>query len=191
MKKKVEKKEKPAKLTPKQERFCQEYIIDLNGTQAAIRAGYAERAAKEIASENLTKPNISDRIKELQGGVSESLSFKANDILKEVGYIALSNIQDYLDEGNIVKDITKLTREQSAAISSVKTTITYSGRGEEKEQHIATEIKLYDKVKSNELLGKYFKLWIDQVQHSGDIELEVTRRIINSKADLEKAQNKD
>lgn len=187
----VKKKEKGSKLTPKQERFCQEYIIDLNGTQAAIRAGYSEKTSNEIAAQNLAKLSISDRIKELQGGVNESLSFKATSLLKEVGYIALSNIQDYLDEGNIVKDITKLTREHAAAISSVKTTITYSGRGEEKEQHVATEIKLYDKVKSNELLGKYFKLWIDQVQHSGDIELEVTRRIINSKADLEKAQNKD
>ena len=45
-------------MTPKEIKFCQEYLIDLNGTQAAIRAGYSKRSAKEIASENLTKPII-------------------------------------------------------------------------------------------------------------------------------------
>lgn len=55
-----------ADLTAKQESFCEEYMIDLNGTQAAIRAGYSEASAKEIASENLTKPNIAQRIIELK-----------------------------------------------------------------------------------------------------------------------------
>ena len=47
-----------AKLTAKQQRFCDEYLIDLNATQAAIRAGYSEKNARNIASENLAKPNI-------------------------------------------------------------------------------------------------------------------------------------
>ena len=55
-----------AKLNAKQELFCIEYLVDLNGAQAAIRAGYSEKTAKEIASENLTKPNIADRIVELK-----------------------------------------------------------------------------------------------------------------------------
>ncbi len=55
-----------ADLTAKQEAFCNEYMIDLNGAQAAIRAGYSEDSAKEIASENLTKPNIAERIVELK-----------------------------------------------------------------------------------------------------------------------------
>ena len=188
MKKKVGKKGKPEKpddkLTPKQERFCQEYIIDLNATQAAIRAGYSKKTAQAIATENLSKPLILAKVQELQSKITESLSIKAIDVLKEVGYIATSNIQDYIEEGNIVKDLTKVTREQAAAVSSIKTTVTTSGKGEGKQTHIATEIKFYDKVKSNELLGKYFKLWIDQVDHSGKVEVAVTRTTINSKKDL-------
>lgn len=69
-------------LTDKQERFCQEYLIDLNGTQAAIRAGYSENTAKEIASENLTKPNIQERIKVLQEQIALRLEISQDWVLK-------------------------------------------------------------------------------------------------------------
>jgi len=54
------------KLEPKQESFCAEYMIDLNATQAAIRAGYSKNSARQIGSENLSKPAIADRIAALQ-----------------------------------------------------------------------------------------------------------------------------
>lgn len=69
-------------LTDKQERFCQEYLIDLNGTQAAIRAGYSENTAKEIASENLTKPYIKERIKVLQEQIALRLEISQDWVLK-------------------------------------------------------------------------------------------------------------
>jgi phage terminase small subunit len=69
-------------LTDKQERFCQEYLIDLNGTQAAIRAGYSERSAKEEASRLLTKDNIQQRIKELQEQISLRLEITQDWVLK-------------------------------------------------------------------------------------------------------------
>jgi len=53
-----------SKLTSKQQRFCREYLVDLNGTQAAIRAGYSRRTAKQIATENLSKPAIRNWIDE-------------------------------------------------------------------------------------------------------------------------------
>jgi phage terminase small subunit len=58
-------------LTEKQKRFCQEYISDLNATQAAIRAGYSEKTAKVIGCENLTKPNIQIEISKLQAEIAE------------------------------------------------------------------------------------------------------------------------
>lgn len=69
-------------LTAKQERFCQEYLVDLNGTQAAIRSGYSKNAAKEIASENLTKPNIKARIEELQQNIALRLEISQDWVLK-------------------------------------------------------------------------------------------------------------
>jgi phage terminase small subunit len=69
-------------LTDKQERFCQEYLIDLNGAQAAIRAGYSENSAKEEASRLLTKANVKGRIKELQEQISLRLEITQDWVLK-------------------------------------------------------------------------------------------------------------
>jgi phage terminase small subunit len=60
------------KLTAKQEMFCREYLIDLNGTQAAIRAGYSENAANEIAAENLAKPSIKNTSQNLKQNVNRN-----------------------------------------------------------------------------------------------------------------------
>lgn len=73
-----------AKLTPKQERFCREYLIDLNGTQAAIRAGYSEKTAYSIASEVLKKPEIMMRINELQADRSQRTEITADYVLNGI-----------------------------------------------------------------------------------------------------------
>lgn len=74
----------PENLTPKQERFCQEYLIDLNATQAAIRAGYAEKTARNIACENLTKPNIQEYIQKLQEGIKKRNQISVDEIMQDL-----------------------------------------------------------------------------------------------------------
>lgn len=71
-----------AKLTPKQEAFCQEYLIDLNATQAAKRAGYSDKTAKDIGCENLAKPNIAEKIAELMKARTETTRIDAAWVLK-------------------------------------------------------------------------------------------------------------
>lgn len=73
-----------AKLTPKQEMFCKEYLIDLNATQAAIRAGYSEKTAQRIGSENLSKPLIAERIQELMNKRSEKVEIDSSWVLKGI-----------------------------------------------------------------------------------------------------------
>ncbi len=77
-------------LTDKQKRFCEEYIIDLNGAQSAIRAGYAEGSARVEASRLLSNDNIQDYISELQQKKSEELNITFNDIAKGVYSIAIN-----------------------------------------------------------------------------------------------------
>lgn len=69
------------KLTPKQKAFCEEYLIDLNATQAAIRAGYSEKTAKEQGCQHLTKLNIQTRIIELQSARSERTEITSDYVL--------------------------------------------------------------------------------------------------------------
>lgn len=73
-----------AGLTAKQERFLEEYLVDLNGTQAAIRAGYSPRSARVIANETLTKPAIRDRLAEVVAERSADLKLESNYVLRTV-----------------------------------------------------------------------------------------------------------
>ena len=68
-------------LSTKQRRFVEEYLVDLNGTQAAIRAGYSPRTARQIASENLSKPDIADAIAEAQAARSQRTQITADRVL--------------------------------------------------------------------------------------------------------------
>lgn len=72
------------KLNDKQKRFCEEYLKDMNGTQAAIRAGYSEKTAKSIANENLTKPDIQTYIKELQADVQKRNEISIDEIVQNL-----------------------------------------------------------------------------------------------------------
>lgn len=83
-----------SKLNDRQILFCKEYLIDLNATQAAIRAGYSENTAAEIGHENLKKPHISKFIKELRKDKSKELNITFNDILNIEWEIALESDRD-------------------------------------------------------------------------------------------------
>jgi phage terminase small subunit len=77
-----------AALTPKQEKFVQEYLIDLNATQAAIRAGYSEKTAKAIGHENLTKPDIAAAIEQAQKSLSERVEITQDWVLRNLKAVA-------------------------------------------------------------------------------------------------------
>jgi phage terminase small subunit len=133
------------KLTKKQEMFCKEYLIDLNATQAAIRAGYSEKTAKNIGAENLAKPYLSEYIQKLMDKRSEKTNLTAESILNDI-----------LE----VKD---------RCMQKVEP-ITYRKDGEE---YPTGEYKFEHNgaLKALELLGKHLKLFTDKVEHSGKIEL--------------------
>ena len=82
-----------AKLTPKQERFCEEYLIDLNATQAAIRAGYSEKTAREQAAQNLSKLNIQEKIAELKAERSKRTEITQDSVIQELAAVARAEVK--------------------------------------------------------------------------------------------------
>ncbi len=138
-------------LTDKEERFCQEYIIDLNATQAAIRAGYSEKTARQIGSDNLSKADIQERLTELKKDRSIRTQVTADRVLKEFASIGFANIQDFLNSDLSVRNIKILKRKQSAAISSIKKTTFETETGVKTQ----IEFKLHDKVKALEDIGRH------------------------------------
>lgn len=142
------------KLTAKQKRFIDEYLIDLNATQAAIRAGYSPDSAKEIASENLTKPNIADAIAKAMALRSRRTGINQDRVLLELAKIAFLNPVDVInmDSATIIDEA---SRDDTAAIASVKVKRIPTEDGDITER----EVKTYDKIKALELLGKHLSLW--------------------------------
>lgn len=81
------------KLTERQKRFCEEYLIDLNATQAAVRAGYRKKNARSTAAENLTKPNIQLYLQQLMQERSERTGITSDFVLEELRRIALADTE--------------------------------------------------------------------------------------------------
>lgn len=146
-----------AKLTEKQQRFVDEYLIDLNATQAAIRAGYSPQTAKEIGCQNLTKLNIQNAISIRMAERSKRTGINADRVLMELAKIGFASISDVVDleTAKIKQDAAD---EDLACIQSVK--IKPNEWGTER------EVKMYDKKASLELMGRHLGMFKDKVEVS-------------------------
>ena len=137
------------KLTAKEEMFCQQYILLLNATKAAINAGYSENSARVSGCRLLTKANIQKRIKQMQDDLEKSLEISKAWVLTQHKKIASANAGQLRDGWMNLKDFEALTEEQKEVIQEVTA----------KEGKFGTEVKvkLYDKQRSldsiSEMLG--------------------------------------
>lgn len=166
------------RLTTKQKRFIDEYMIDLNATQAAIRAGYSAASAGSIGSENLKKPEIASRVRAREAERSKRTGINADRVLDELGKLAFVNPTDLIDPetGDIRSDISP---EDAAAIASVKTRkiATEEGTGVEK------EVRLTDKLRALELCGKHLGMFKDSADISAAVNIAVGRSYDSGKDD--------
>ncbi|OUQ17742.1 terminase small subunit [Lachnoclostridium sp. An138] len=153
-------------MTKKQKRFIEEYLIDLNATQAAIRAGYSPKTAKDIGCENLAKPNISDAIDKAMAERSRRTGINQDRILLELARIGLAKITDVVDP-DTGKLLPNASEDDLACIQSIK--IKPNEFGTER------EVKLYDKKSALVDLGKHLGMFKDKVELSGSLETEKTK----------------
>lgn len=144
-----------AKLSRKQQAFVQEYLVDLNAAQAAVRAGYSPKTAKEIGCENLTKPNISAAISAAMADRAQRTGIDQDRVVLEIARLAFSDVRKLFD-GTRLKRMDEIDDATAAAISSVKVSTRQIGEGEV--EHIA-EIKLWPKTPSLEMAGKHVGLF--------------------------------
>lgn len=167
------------KLTPKQRLFVQEYLIDLNATQAALRAGYSVNNAHKIGSQLLDNPRIKQAIelamyeRELRTKVTQ------DRVIQELAKIAFINPTDVVDSYDASLH-NGAAREDTAAISSirVKRLPTREGFGVER------EIKLHDKIRALELLGKHLRLFNDKLNITADAVVRIVDDLSDSKDDV-------
>lgn len=145
-------------LTEKQQRFAEEYLIDLNATQAAIRAGYSSRTANEQGSRLLANVSIRAYIDERMAQHSARTGVNQERIIRELARVAFLDPTQLvnMDSAEILE---AANADDRAAIASVKVK-SMSGEVDMVER----EVKFADKLKALELLGKRFGMWIDK-QH--------------------------
>lgn len=144
-----------AKLTDKQELFAREYLKDLNATQAAIRAGYSENTARKIGSENLSKPDIAERIAELNAERLERTKVDADYVLRRLSEIDQMDVLDILTESGDLKPVAQWPKVWRTTLSGLDVMVM---GGEEDTAGLLKKIKWPDKVKNLELLGKHISV---------------------------------
>lgn len=145
-----------AKLTAKQQRFCDEYLIDLNATQAAIRAGYKKSEYTDTnANKLLENTRIREAVEKAMAERSRRTGVNQDRVLTEIAKLAFINISDVVDlDTGLIKP--GATKEDLACIQSIK--IKPTEFGEER------EIKFYDKKGSLELCGKHLGMFKDKLE---------------------------
>jgi len=149
----------PKKLTPKQERFVQEYLVDLNATAAAVRAGYAERTAESQASRLLRNVKVAQAISEAKAARAERTGADADAAIAELLPSAHSNILDFLtwnQYGITWKDSSEIPRELAGAIAEVSETVTELEEGGVRRTR---RLKLNNKLKALEMLMRHLGMF--------------------------------
>ena len=149
------------KLTPKQEAFVREYLIDLNATQAAIRAGYSPKWANRQAHTLIDKNRpIADAIQSALKKRNEKLDITADMVLRELARVAFSDARRLYNDDGSLKTPNELDDDTAAALAGIDTFEEFAGRGESRQIIGHTKkIHRWDKVKSLELLGKHLGLF--------------------------------
>jgi phage terminase small subunit len=158
-----------AKMTVKQRRFCNEYLVDSNATQAAIRAGYSVASARDIGYENLTKPYIKAYIDKRIDKIIEKTEITQEKVLNEMAKIGFASIDDYveveIDKNNkkvvTIKATKDISKDKLAAISSIK----QGANG--------IEIKIHDKSRALEDIGRHLGMFKDKLEISGSNEIKI------------------
>ncbi|WP_272579027.1 MULTISPECIES: terminase small subunit [unclassified Providencia] len=173
-------------LTDKQEMFCREYLVDLNATQAAIRAGYSDKTARSQANRMLTNVDIEKRIQELMNNRSDRLDVDADYVLKRLVDIDQMDVLDILHDDGGIKPIHEWPKVWRTSLSGMDLAEMFESKdGERDLVGIMKKIKWPDKVKNLELLGKHVKVqaFKDKVEHSGGLSVSSVASLMDEIGD--------
>ncbi len=155
------------KLTDKERKFCDEYVKDLNATQAAIRAGYSKNSARQLGTETLSKPAIRNLIRDKQFAMKVKSTITAEMVIEGLAKIAFADIRGIATWSGTrftLKSSDEITDEQALAISEISPT------------QFGLKVKLNDRVAALEKLGKHLGILSDNVNliHKNAITMDVT-----------------
>ena len=185
-------------LTAKQRRFVEEYLVDLNATQAAIRSGYSKKTARQMGDENLSKPDIAKAVQEAQAGRAKRVQIDADYVLSRLVEIDRMDVLDILTDTMSLKPVSDWPKVWRQYLSGFDLAELHEGSGDQRVAiGVLKKIKWPDKVKNLELLGKHISVqaFREQVGHGspsgGPIEVVTLNREEYKQARKEMLANDD
>lgn len=159
-----------ANLTSKQQQFVKEYLVDLNATQAAIRAGYSSKTANRIATENLSKPVLQAAIQEAMRERSERTQITQDMVLQElakIGFADLKSVVSWTKDGKItVKPSDEVDGTIVSEIS--ETEINYGDYIKR-----TKKVKLHDKLRALEMVGRHLGMFRDNININAEVGVQI------------------
>ena len=160
-----------SKLTAKQELFCLEYAKDFNATRAAIAAGYSKNSAYVIGSQNLDKLNIQKRLADLVNKVFARKEIKIEDIVAHLVRLTNYDISEIFTEQGLLKHPKDWPEDIKHVAQGVEVVESSRGYGKDKEYYYTHKIKMPDRTKAAEMIGKYLRMFVETVEHRGEVKL--------------------
>ncbi len=151
-------------LTPKQARFVEEYLVDLNGAAAAVRAGYSPHTARSLANRLLTYVDVQAAIAEAVKRRSERTEVTQDRVLLDLARISFFDARRLFDEGGNLLTPDAWPDEVAAAVASFEVTTSQNQDGQ---QTTLKKVRLWDKPRNLELLGKHLRMFVERQERTG------------------------
>ena len=177
-------------ITDRMKKFVDEYLVDFNATQAAIRAGYSPDTANEQGSQLLARPDIRELVAEGQKAIAERTQTFQDNAVDELKIVGFSDLADFLTvkEGGIVeqKSFDQLTKEQTKCIKKIKQVVrsSHSADGTILHQTATLEVELHDKLRALELLGRHLGMFNDTLRLEGALPLTISFDVLPAVSDV-------
>lgn len=152
-------------LNAKQRRFVEEYLIDLNATQAAIRAGYSKKTASIGGFDLLRNPKIAAAIEKRQQARAVRTEITQDRVLRELARVAFSDqrrLVEWSSKGVTMRDSSTISDDDAATVSEVSESVTATGG--------TTKIKVHDKMRALELIGRHLRMFEDARPSTASVE---------------------
>ena len=160
-----------AKQSAQQQRFVDDYLVDLNGTQAAIRAGYSQNGANRAASRLLSIIDIQAAIAEGRTKMSERTGITQDRVLNELAKIGFSDIRKVLTDTGQIQDPSQWDDYTAGAVASFE--VSSQGSGDDGAAATVHKFKVWDKLNALEKIGKHLGMFKEGVART-DINIEVS-----------------
>lgn len=177
-------------LTAKQQAFVTEYLVDLNATQAAIRAGYAKKGAKDQAWQLMERPEICVAIKAAMEARNKRTQVDADYVLRRLTEIDQMDFIDILEDDMSFKPVSKWPKVWRQYLAGIDIAEMFEGSGKDRDMvGLMKKIKWPDKVKNLELLGKHVNVNAFREQLAVDVNLSLSERMTKARERRERASN--